>query len=100
MILTETGKTVFHGAAGLFFGGISGNLWEFPSNFAPYAVRNTYSKVVSLTHPYTGDPTEFPTGTNPYPGLAFNRANNIATFLPLNQLSAFDPNYRWPYSIS
>ena len=93
------GKTVFHGGAGLFFGGISGNEWEFPSNFAPYAVRNSYTKVVSLTHPYTGDPTEFPTGTNPYPGVAFNRANNSATFLPLNAISAFDPNYRWPYSI-
>ncbi|MDP9052330.1 MAG: TonB-dependent receptor [Acidobacteriota bacterium] len=93
------GKTVFHGGAGLFFGGISGNEWEFPSNFAPYAVRNSYTKVVSLTHPYTGDPTEFPTGTNPYPGLTFNRANNTATFLPLNAITAFDPNYRWPYSI-
>jgi outer membrane receptor protein involved in Fe transport len=93
------GKTVFHGAAGLFFGGISGNQWEFPSNFAPYAVRNTYSKVISLTHPYTGDPTEFPTGTNPYPSLAFNSKTGSAVFLPLNQIVAFDPNYRWPYSI-
>ncbi|HEY2040161.1 MAG TPA: carboxypeptidase regulatory-like domain-containing protein, partial [Edaphobacter sp.] len=93
------GKTVIHGAAGLFFGGISGNQWEFPSNFAPYAVRNTYSKVVSLTHPYSNDPTEFPTGTNPYPGLSFNRSSNSATFLPLNQIVAFDPNYRWPYSV-
>jgi outer membrane receptor protein involved in Fe transport len=94
-----SGKTVFHGAAGIFFGGISGNQWEFPSNFAPYAVRNTYSKVVSLTHPYTGDPTEFPTGVNPYPSLAFNAQAKSATFLPLNQIVAFDPNYRWPYSI-
>ena len=93
------GQTVFHGAAGLFFGGISGNEWEFPSNFAPYAVRNSYSKVISLTHPYQGDATEFPGGTNPYPSLTFNRANNTATFLPLNQIVAFDPNYRWPYSI-
>ncbi|MEO7041606.1 MAG: TonB-dependent receptor [Gemmatimonadaceae bacterium] len=93
------GKTVFHGAAGLFFGGISGNEWEFPSNFAPYAVRNQYSKVVSFTHPYTGDPTEFPTGANPYPGLTFARSTNTATFLPLNAITAFDPNYRWPYSI-
>jgi outer membrane receptor protein involved in Fe transport len=95
-----TGKTVFHGAAGLFFGGISGNQWEFPSNFAPYAVRNSgYTKVVSLTHPYTGDPTEFPTGTNPYPSLAFNYKAKSATFLPFNQIVAFDPNYRWPYSV-
>ncbi|ADV83498.1 TonB-dependent receptor domain-containing protein [Terriglobus saanensis] len=93
------GKTVFHGAAGLFFGGISGNQWEFPSNFAPYAVRNTYNKVVSLTHPYSGDPTEFPTGSNPYPALNFSRGSGNATFLPLNQVVAFDPNYRWPYTI-
>jgi len=93
------GKTVFHGAAGLFFGGISGNEWEFPSNYAPYAVSDTFSKVVSLTHPYSGDPTEFPTGTNPYPLLNFSHGNNSATFLPKNQEVAFDPNYRWPYSI-
>jgi outer membrane receptor protein involved in Fe transport len=94
------GKTVFHGAAGLFFGAISGNQWEFPSNYAPYAVRNSgYTKVVSLTHPYTGDPTEFPTGTNPYPSLMFNYPTRTAAFLPLNQVVAFDPNYRWPYSI-
>ncbi len=94
------GKTVVHGAGGLFFGGISGNEWEFPSNYAPYAVRNSgYNKVVSLTHPYSGDPTEFPTGTNPYPSLAFNYKKGIANFLPLNQVVAFDPNYRWPYSI-
>jgi outer membrane receptor protein involved in Fe transport len=95
-----TGKTVFHGAAGIFFGGISGNQWEFPSNFAPYAVRNSgYTKVQSLTHPYTGDPTEFPTGANPYPSLAFNFKAKSATFLPFNQIVAFDPNYRWPYSV-
>jgi hypothetical protein len=95
-----TGKTVFHGAAGLFFGAVSGNQWEFPSNFAPYAVRNnSYTKVKSLTHPYTGDPTEFPTGANPYPSLAFDYKSGSATFLPFNQLVAFDPHYRWPYSI-
>lgn len=94
------GKTVIHGAGGLFFGGISGNEWEFPSNYAPYAVRNNgYTKVASLTHPYTGDPTEFPDGTNPYPNLMFNYKSKAATFLPLNQVVAFDPNYRWPYSI-
>jgi outer membrane receptor protein involved in Fe transport len=94
------GKTVIHGGGGLFFGGISGNEWEFPSNYAPYAVRNSgYTKVTSLTHPYSNDPTEFPSGTNPYPSLMFNYKTKTATFLPLNQVVAFDPNYRWPYSI-
>jgi hypothetical protein len=94
------GTTVFHGAAGLFFGGISGNEWEFPSNYAPYAVRNSgYVKVQSLTHPYQNDPTEFPTGSNPYPNLAFNFKSGSASFLPFNQVVTFDPNYRWPYSV-
>jgi hypothetical protein len=94
------GKTVVHGAAGLFFGGISGNMWEYPSNYAPYAVRNSgYVKVNSLTHPYQNDPTEFPGGTNPYPSLVFNSATRTAAFLPLNQVVAFDPKFRWPYAM-
>lgn len=94
----SNGKTVFHGAVGLFFGAVSGNQWEFPSNYSPYVARSTYSKVTSLTHPYSNDPTEFPTGTNPYPSLAFNPGSGNASFLSLNPVVAFDPNYRWPYS--
>jgi outer membrane receptor protein involved in Fe transport len=92
------GKTVFHGAGGLFFGGISGNEWELPSNFAPYAVRPTFSKVTSLTHPYANDPTEFPTGTNPFPTLTFVPRTNTASFLALNQIVAMDPHYKWPFT--
>lgn len=92
------GKTVFHGAAGIFFGGISGNEWELPSNFAPYAVRPTFSKVTSLTHPYANDPTEFPTGTNPFPSLTFVGGSNSASFLALNQVVAMDPHYKWPFT--
>jgi hypothetical protein len=92
------GKTVFHGAAGLFFGGIAGNEWELPSNFAPYAVRPTFSKVTSLTHPYANDPTEFPGGVNPFPTLTFVPHTSTASFLALNQIVAMDPNYRWPYT--
>ena len=92
------GKTVFHGAGGIFFGSIAGNEWELPSNFAPYAVRPTFSKVVSMTHPYQGDPTEFPGGVNPFPTLTFTPHTSTASFLALNQVSTFDPNYKWPYT--
>jgi outer membrane receptor protein involved in Fe transport len=92
------GKTVFHGAGGLFFGGISGNEWELPSNFAPYAVRPTFSKVTSLTHPYANDPTEFPTGSNPFPTLTFTGGTGTASFLALNQVVAMDPHYKWPFT--
>src|ERR1019366_9772482 len=30
----DDGKTVIHGAGGIFFGGIAGNEWEFPSNYS------------------------------------------------------------------
>ncbi len=90
------GKTVFHAAGGLFYGGISGNLWELPSNFAPYAVRPTFSKVVSMAHPYSGDATEFPGGTNPFPTLTFVGGSGNASFLALNQVSSFDAKFRWP----
>lgn len=92
------GRTVIHGAAGIFFGGISGNLWELPSNFAPYAVRPTFSKVTSLTHPYANDPTEFPGGTNPFPTLTFTPGSGSASFLALNQVSSFDKDFKWPFT--
>ena len=90
------GKTVFHLAGGLFYGGISGNEWELPSNFAPYAVRPTFSKVNSMAHPYSNDPTEFPGGTNPFPSLTFTPHTSTASFLALNQISSFDSHYEWP----
>jgi outer membrane receptor protein involved in Fe transport len=90
------GKTVFHAAGGLFYGGISGNLWELPSNFAPYAVRPTFSKVVSMAHPYSNDPTEFPGGVNPFPSLTFKPHTSSASFLALNQVASFDANFEWP----
>ncbi|MGA9673434.1 MAG: TonB-dependent receptor [Terracidiphilus sp.] len=92
------GKTVIHGAGGIFFGGISGNLWELPSNFAPYAVRPTFSKVTSVTHPYANDPTEFPTGTNPFPTLTFTPGTGTASFLALNQVSSMDSHFKWPFT--
>ena len=92
------GKTVIHGAGGIFFGGISGNLWELPSNFAPYAVRPVFSKVTSVTHPYSNDPTEFPGGTNPFPTLTFTPGTGTASFLALNQVSSIDPNFKWPFT--
>ncbi|HUV70686.1 MAG TPA: TonB-dependent receptor [Terracidiphilus sp.] len=90
------GKTVVHGAAGLFFGGISGNQWELSSNFAPFAIRQQFSKVVSMAHPYSNDPTEFPGGTNPFLTIGYTPGTSTANFLALTQVSAVDPHYRWP----
>lgn len=92
------GKTVVHGAAGVFFGGVSGNQWELSSNFAPFAIRQQFSKVVSMAHPYSNDPTEFPGGINPFPTMVYTPGSGTLNFLALTQVSAIDPHYRWPYS--
>jgi outer membrane receptor protein involved in Fe transport len=89
------GRTIVHGGAGLFFGSIGGNEFELPSNYQPYAVRAQYSKVISLTSPYTGDPTEFPTGVSPFP-YVYDPAH--PRFIKPTQVITMDPNYVWPYN--
>ncbi len=51
-----------------------------------------------MTHPYQNDPTEFPGGVNPFPTLTFTPHTSTASFLALNQVSTFDPNYKWPFT--
>jgi len=89
------GKTVFRGAAGLFFGTIGGNEWQYPSNNQPYAIRQQYNKVVSLANPYATDTAEFAGGVSPYP-YTFDPKN--PKFTRPAGLVVMDPNYKWPYS--
>jgi hypothetical protein len=51
------GKRVFHAAAGLFFGTISGNMWELSQNFQPFAVRftNAFTHVTCMKNLYSSD---------------------------------------------
>jgi hypothetical protein len=89
------GKTVVKGAAGLFFGTIGGNEWQYPSNNQPYAIRQQYNKVVSLANPYATDTSEFAGGVSPYP-YTFDSKN--PRFTRPAGLVAMDANYKWPYS--
>lgn len=93
-------RTVFHAAAGLFFGTISGNAWELPSNSAPFTIRQQYNKVISVADPYHDDPSEFcPSGsgcaygTSPFPFIYDPKNPKVPS--PSN-LYAIDPNYKWP----
>jgi hypothetical protein len=93
------GKTVIHGAAGIFFGTVSGNEFEYPSNNQPYAVRAQYKKVISVADPYKSDPSEFcattncTVGTSPYP-YVYDPKN--PRFIKPSQIISFDPKSRWP----
>ncbi|HEX3437396.1 MAG TPA: carboxypeptidase regulatory-like domain-containing protein [Pseudacidobacterium sp.] len=87
------GHTAVRGAAGLFYGMVSGNEFNGMSNFLPFAVRNTYSFISSLTDVYS-DPRSFPDG-NPYP-YVFSPSN--ARFIYPASLQGIDRNYQWPYA--
>jgi len=87
------GHTAIRGAGGLFYGSIAGNEWNATSNFLPFAVRNTYSNVTSLTDVYS-DKTNFPTG-NPYP---YVYSPSSARFIYPAALEGIDPAYQWPYT--
>ena len=46
------GKTSIRGGAGIFYGSVSGNEWNTMSNYQPFAVRQQFPVVQSLTNPY------------------------------------------------
>ncbi|WP_213807501.1 carboxypeptidase-like regulatory domain-containing protein [Granulicella sp. dw_53] len=85
------GKTAVRGAFGLFFGSVSGNEWNGVSNFQPFAIRNKYANVKSITDPYGNIP-----GGNPYP-YTYN-PNNPRPFIAPAQVEGIDKAYQWPYT--
>ncbi len=97
------GKTVVHGAAGLFFGTISGNMWELPQNFQPFAVRftNAFPHVVSMKNLYSTDPADFPNPTNPSSPIGvspfpyyYNPSN--PRYVAPSALTFLQQGFRWP----
>jgi len=98
------GKTVVHGAAGLFYGSVGGNLWTYPSNGEPFSGRPSFSHVISVNNPYATDPTDFcqgnPTciaggvGHSPYPFI-YNPASPSFVVVPAAVIPV-DPNFHWP----
>jgi len=54
------GKTSVRGGAGIFYGGVSGNEWNSPSNYYPFTLRYTFSVPGTLANPYKNTPYPFP----------------------------------------
>lgn len=89
------GKTSVRGAAGLFYGSISGNEWNTMTNFQPFSTRLTFSNInartnaagvplgASLSNPYNAF-----VGGNPFPYKG--------TFVTGGGLFAVDQNFKWP----
>jgi outer membrane receptor protein involved in Fe transport len=87
------GKTAIRAAAGIFYGSVSGNEWNQPANAQPFAIRQTFNSITSLSNVY-GSKASFPTG-DPFP-YVYSPAS--PRFLPGAAVEAIDPNYKWPAS--
>ena len=83
------GKTSIRAAGGVFYGSVSGNEWNTTSNFQPFAVRQSFPNVATLTNPYAN----LPGGVSPFP-YSYNPANPKFIF-PAN-IFAIAENFRWP----
>jgi outer membrane receptor protein involved in Fe transport len=94
----HNGRTVFHGAGGLFFDTISGNEWMLSQNFQPFAVRetNAFTHVVSLQNIYSTDCQDFAGCVSPFPYL-YNKAN--PKYVSPASLVFVQKGMRWPYNI-
>lgn len=84
-----SGKTSIRGAAGIFWGGISGNEWNATSNFYPFTLRYTFGVPGTLSQPYINTPSPFP----------FNYAPGQVAPAPAGtSLSGVGPDFRWPFT--
>lgn len=91
------GKTAIRAGAGVFYGSVSGNQWNQPANAQPFAVRQTFNCIQSLTHVYgnnvIGCTPSFPNGTSFFP-YSFTPAN--PRFLSNASVETINGNYQWP----
>jgi outer membrane receptor protein involved in Fe transport len=99
-----SGHTVIHAAAGIFYGSIGGNLFNYPSNGEPFSGRPSFSNVIHVSDPYATDPKDFcggdpaciagGVGRSPYP-FVYDAKNPKYVVIPA-AIIPVDPNFRWP----
>lgn len=85
------GKTVLRGGGGVFWGSASGNEFNALSNFNPFAVRQQFNDVQSLTNPYGN----LPGGISPFP---FVYSPQHLRFIYPATISPVDLGYKFPYT--
>ncbi len=90
------GKTAFRGAAGVFYGTTSGNEWNQPGNGAPFAIRQTFGPLNSITNIYS-TPGDFPS-TAPGGGIfPYIYSPSAPKFFPSAAVESIDKNAQYPY---
>jgi Carboxypeptidase regulatory-like domain/TonB dependent receptor len=85
------GKTSIRAGAGIFWGSVSGNEWNSTSNFQPFAVREQFNTVQSLTNPYG----LLPGGVSPFP---FSYTPASPQFIFPAEIYGMALNFKWPYT--
>ena len=89
----KDGKTSIRAAFGVFYGSLSGNNWNQPSNFEPFATR------LKFTNTGSG---KFATGgslSNPYRGLAGGDPfPYTGAYTPGGGILGIATDFEWPYT--
>jgi hypothetical protein len=84
-------KTAIRGAAGIMYGSMSGNEWNTSSDNQPFAIRQTFNNVYSISDPYRNEPG----GVAPFP-YSYNPSS--PRFVPPSAVVAIGLGYKSPYS--
>jgi hypothetical protein len=87
------GKTAVRAGGGVFFGSVSGNQWNQPATSLPFATRQTFFDIASLTNVY-GNPASFPNG-DPFP---YTYSPKSPVFLPSAAVESIDRGFKLPYT--
>lgn len=84
-------KTAIRGGVGLFFGSMSGNEWNGSSDNQPFAIRQQFDTVYSISDPYR----LLPGGTSPFP---YSYSPAAPRFVAPSAIQGIGLDYRSPYS--
>jgi hypothetical protein len=84
-------KTAIRAAGGIFYGSMSGNEWNTSSDNQPFAIRQTFTNVYSISDPYRNEPG----GIAPFP---YNYNPSSPRFAPPSSVVAIGLGYKSPYS--
>ncbi|HET8547282.1 MAG TPA: carboxypeptidase regulatory-like domain-containing protein, partial [Bryobacteraceae bacterium] len=84
-------RTSIRGAAGIFYGTVSGNEFNSTADNQPFTVRQRFNNPGTLTNPYLNEPG----GVSPFP-YSFTPAN--PRFLFPTSVAGASRDFVWPYT--
>ncbi len=84
-------KTAIRAAAGIFYGSISGNEWNSSSDNQPFAIRQQFNEVYTLSDPYKLQPG----GVGPFP---YSYSPSAPKFVAPSATVGISTDYKSPYT--